>query len=122
MACFVTGSVCYLGFFATNKVVLRSIRSRFYGNGDDDPDEISFSTYSSDEEEGYASCILGERGRQKSDNVAHGEPIVSGELQDLSVPGTSGLVMPNMHDPVISKPSLLQLENVDNTDEDGVDA
>ncbi|XP_070575033.1 uncharacterized protein [Ptychodera flava] len=99
MASFFVGSVCYLGYFATNKVVLRSIRSRFYGSDNDDPDEISFSTYSSDEDDGWIVSSMVTRERQTSETGSPGQPTLpSIELHDLSIPGTSGHVVNDMED------------------------
>ncbi|XP_070571419.1 uncharacterized protein [Ptychodera flava] len=92
-ACFIVGSVCYLAFFATNKVVLRSIRSRFYGNGDDDPDEISFSPYGSDDEEDEYIDTIPARSRPSSNVPTSSKASVCVlEMQSLSRRTTPGEV------------------------------
>ncbi|XP_070537090.1 adhesion G protein-coupled receptor L2-like [Ptychodera flava] len=99
VASFFVGSVCYLGYFATNKVVLRSIRARFYGTDNDDPDEISFSSYSSDEDDGCVVSFTVTRERQKSETAIPGQSIPpSIELHDISMPGSSGHVVRDMED------------------------
>ncbi|XP_070548029.1 uncharacterized protein [Ptychodera flava] len=91
MTCFCCGSVCYLGYFATNKVVLRSIRSRFYGEGNDDPDEISFSPYGSDDEDEYVSSSAMPRRRPNSGISTPSHATTSTVvMHDISMPGTSG--------------------------------